>query len=382
MAVYLDYNATTPVDERVLAAMLPYLSTHYANPSSLHRQGRMVRAAVEAAREQVAALVNTHPSQIVFTSGGTEANNLALKGACAAAAPGRLIVSAVEHSSVLEPARSLVKTGWVVDEVPVDEDGRVAVEAVRGAMTEDTRLVSVMMANNETGAIQDSAAIAAVVAGAGAVFHTDAVQALGKMAVDFPASGARLMSLSAHKIYGPKGVGALVYDRSLPMEPQLHGSGHEGGLRSGTENVAGIIGFGAAAELAQAQWRVQVAALRGLRDYLERRLHELPEVVIFCERAERLANTVFMALQGIEGEALKMGLDRAGIAVSSGSACTAGSSEPSHVLTAMGVPEHLARCAVRISLGHGNTRHDVDVLIDALKCERRALDDTSLLAWK
>lgn len=381
MAVYLDYNATTPLDERVLEAMLPYLRTHYANPSSLHRQGRIVRGAVDRAREQVAALVNAHPSQVVFTSGGTEANNLALKGLCGVHGPGHLLISAIEHSSVLMPARALGGLGWRVESLPVDADGRVCVDSVRAALSTDTRLVSVMMANNETGVIQDTPAIGAVAGEAGAAFHCDAVPALGKVEVDFAALGVHLMTLSAHKIYGPKGVGALVYDRGLPLEPLMHGSGHEAGLRSGTENVAGIVGFGAAAELLHGEWRQHSQELRRLRDYLEQRLHELPGAVVFGAHAERLSNTVFMALPGIDGEALKMNLDRAGIAVSSGSACTAGSTEPSHVLTAMGVEAGVALGAVRISLGHENTPQDIDTLIDALKRQVSALDDDSLLAW-
>ncbi len=381
MAVNLDYNATTPLDERVLEAMLPYLRTHHGNPSSLHRQGRIVRGAIERAREQVAALVNAHPSQVVFTSGGTEANNLALKGVCAALEPGHLIISAIEHSSALTPAQSLAKSGWRVEALPVDPHGQVTADRVRAVLAQDTRLVSVMMANNETGVIQDTRGISAVVRDAGAVFHCDAVQALGKIAVDFGAEGAHLMSLSAHKIYGPKGMGALIYDRSLSLEPLLHGSGHEAGLRSGTENVAGIVGFGAAAELVHGEWQAHGASLRRLRDYLEQRLHELPGVVIFCEHAERLSNTVFMALPGIDGEALKMNLDRAGIAISSGSACTAGSTEPSHVLTAMGIDPGIALGAIRISLGRDSTRRDIDVLIDALMRQCRALGDDSLLAW-
>lgn len=382
MVVYLDYNATTPLDERVLEVMLPYLRTHYGNPSSLHRQGRLVRGAVERAREQVAALVNAHPSQVVFTSGGTEANNLALKGLCGAhGGPGHLLISAIEHSSALMPARSLADRGWRVEELPVNASGWVSADSVRAAVSPETRLVSVMMANNETGVIQDTCGIAAVVREAGAVFHSDAVPALGKIEVDFTATGVHLMTLSAHKIYGPKGVGALIYDRGLSLEPLLHGSGHESGLRSGTENVAGIAGFGAAAELLHGEWRAHGQALRRLRDYLEQQLLGLTGTVIFGGHAERLPNTVFMAMPAIDGETLKMHLDRAGIAVSSGSACTAGSTEPSHVLTAMGIDAAVALGAIRISLGHGNTRQDIDVLIDALKRQRSALDNDSLLAW-
>lgn len=381
MAVYLDYNATTPIDERVLEAMLPYLRAHHGNPSSLHRQGRMVRAAVETAREQVAALVNAHPNQVIFTSGGTEANNLALKGPAGAMPPGRIAVSAIEHSSVLQPARALEQLGWQLDVIDVGDNGVVSPEAVRHACVDDTRLVSVMAANNETGVIQDVTAVGEAVRDAGAIFHCDVVQAVGKIAVDFPSSGAQLMSLSAHKLYGPKGVGALIYDRGVALEPQLHGSGQEMGLRSGTENVPGIVGFGAAAELARHEWQDNAASLQRLRDYLENKLHDLDRIVIFCEGAQRLPNTVFIALPGIDGEALKMNLDRAGIAISSGSACTSGSAEPSHVLTAMGVETDLAQGAIRISLGHGSTREDVDTLISALKRQLDDLHGDTLLAW-
>jgi cysteine desulfurase len=377
MAVYLDYNATTPIDERVLEAMLPYLRAHHGNPSSLHRQGRMVRAAVETAREQVAA----HPNQVIFTSGGTEANNLALKGPAGAMPPGRIAVSAIEHSSVLQPARALEQLGWQLDVIDVGDNGVVSPEAVRHACADDTRLVSVMAANNETGVIQDVTAVGEAVRDAGAIFHCDVVQAVGKIAVDFPGSGAQLMSLSAHKLYGPKGVGALIYDRGVALEPQLHGSGQEMGLRSGTENVPGIVGFGAAAELARHEWQDNAASLQRLRDYLENKLHDLDRIVIFCEGAQRLPNTVFIALPGIDGEALKMNLDRAGIAISSGSACTSGSAEPSHVLTAMGVETDLAQGAIRISLGHGSTREDVDTLISALKRQLDDLHGDTLLAW-
>lgn len=379
--MYLDHNATTPLDDRVLEAMLPFLRGHYGNPSSLHRPGRIARSAVETAREQVAALVNAHPTQVVFTSGGTEANNLALKGVCAHRTPGSLVISTVEHSSVLQPAQGLGRSGWRIAQAPVDGDGRVSVDAVCRMLDGDTCLVSVMTANNETGVIQDIAGIAAAVRDRGAIFHTDAVQALGKIEVDFAACGAHLMSLSAHKVSGPKGAGALVFDRGVQLEPQLQGGGHELGLRSGTENVAGIVGFGAAAELARGEWRAHAAAAAHLRDYLERRLHEVPGIEIFCERARRLPNTVFMALPGIEGEALKMNLDRAGIAVSSGSACTSGTAEPSHVLMAMGVANDAALGAVRVSLGRHNTHGDVDILIDALKRQKSALGDATLLAW-
>lgn len=381
MAVYLDYNATTPLDERVLEAMLPYLRAHFGNPSSLHRQGRLVRAAIERAREQVAAAVNAHPSQVVFTSGGTEANNLAIKGGSAALSPGRLVVSAIEHTSVLKPARALARAGWELALAGVDEAGYVTPDAVGRACAGGAGLVSLMQANNETGVIQDIAGAAAAAREVGALFHVDAVQALGKMAVDFAASGAHLMSLSAHKVYGPKGVGALVHDRSIALEAQMLGSGHETGLRSGTENVAGIIGFGAAAELLGREWRDHAGMVEGLRDYLQERLRRLPGAVIFCEHSRRLPHTVFLALAGIEGEALKMNLDRQGIAVSSGAACTSASVEPSHVLRAMGVADAVARGAVRVSLSHHSTREDIDALVDTLERQVAELGGGSLLAW-
>lgn len=373
MPVYLDHNATTPLDERVAAAMEPYLKGVYGNPSSVHRFGRLTRAAIDRAREQVAALVKVQPSQVIFTSGGTEANNLALKGAAAKLPSGRINVSAVEHASLLEPAGALADQGWQLDLIPVDDQGRVAPRSVKEQLRADTRLVSVMMVNNETGVIQDVAAIADVVREAGGLVHTDAVQAAGKLAIDFAASGAHLMSLSAHKIYGPQGVGALVVDKALELAPLLHGGGQERGLRGGTENVAGIVGFGMAAELAATELERRRVHMRELRDRLETFLKRLPGVVIFAEQAERVPNTVQIGVPGIDGETLLMALDRHGIAVSSGSACASGKSEPSHVLMAMGVERDLARSAIRISLGKDTTGQDIDRFCEALAGVMRGL---------
>ncbi|MBI2778326.1 MAG: cysteine desulfurase [Gammaproteobacteria bacterium] len=377
MPVYLDHNATTPLDPRVLEAMMPYLRDHHGNASSVHSYGRLARNAVDQAREQVAALVNAQSTQVVFTGCGTEANNLALKGVAARLAVGRVAVSAVEHASLLGPARALERQGWIIDTIAVDDQCRVSMASLSEALEDASsdvikaapQIVSVMMANNETGAIQDIPAISAQARRVGAIMHTDAVQAAGKIPVDFPASGAHLMSLSAHKLYGPKGVGALIVDKSLELEPLLHGGGHEMGRRGGTENVAGIVGFGAAAELTLNELAVRSAHLRKLRDLLEAGLRELPGAVIFAECAERLPNTVLIGVPGIDGEALLMNLDRKGIAVSSGSACASGSGEPSHVLLAMGVDFELARRVIRISLGQGNTPEDVLRLIAAL-CEQ------------
>lgn len=366
MPVYLDHNATTPLDARVLDAMLPYLREHYGNPSSLHLQGRTARAALDQAREQVAALVNAHPSQVVFTSGGTEANNYALKGVAAKLTPGRIAISAIEHSSLLGAAQGLVAHGWQCDSIAVDEQCRVSRAALSMVLKSGPRLVSVMIVNNETGVIQDIAALSAQVRAAGAIMHTDAVQAAGKIAVDFPASGAHLMSLSAHKLYGPKGVGALIVDKALDLEPLLQGGGHEMERRAGTENVAGIVGFGAAALLAQQELASRTAHLKTLRDALEQRLRALSGVVVFAAQMQRIANTVLIGVPAIEGETLLMELDRHGIAVSSGSACASGSPDPSHVLLAMGIDPDAARRVIRISLGKDNTLADIDRLITVL----------------
>ncbi len=412
MAVYLDHNATTPLDLRVLEAMLPYLRDHHGNASSVHAYGRVARNAIDQAREQVAVLVNAQSSQVVFTGCGTEANNLALKGVAARLAAGRIAVSAVEHASLFGPARALERQGWIIDTVAVDDQCRVSMASLSEVLSHTPRIVSVMMANNETGTIQDIPAISAQARRVGAIMHTDAVQAAGKIPVDFPASGAHLMSLSAHKLYGPKGVGALIVDKSLELEPLLHGGGHEMGRRGGTENVAGIVGFGAAAELALNELAARSTHLYKLRDLLETGLRELSGVVIFAAQgcasamggrsrhpasrdtsasmhvagragmaAERLPNTVLIGVPGIDGESLLMNLDRKGIAVSSGSACASGSGEPSHVLLAMGVDPDLARRVIRVSLGQGNTPEDVLRFTAVLREQIDYLQATARSAW-
>ena len=380
--IYLDHNATTPLDERVLEAMLPWLRGSYGNPSSVHAPGRAARAALERAREQVAALAGAHPSQVVFTSGGTEANNAALKGVAGRRPAARIAVSAVEHASVQQPAAALARTGWTVETIPVTDQGEVTAQTVASVLRADTRLVSVMMANNETGVVNDIAAIAAVVRERGALMHTDAVQALGKQPVDFSAGGAHLMSVSAHKLYGPKGVGALLVDKAVDLEPLLHGGGQEKGRRGGTENLAGIVGFGRAAVLAGAGMDTRRLRMNALRQRLEQGLRErVPRAVVFAAGATRLPNTVFLALPGIDGETLLLELDRMGLALSSGAACGSGYSEPSHVLQAMGVAPEIARCAVRVSLGAGNTEHDVDTLIAALQTQAARLQTLAATAW-
>jgi cysteine desulfurase len=368
MPVYLDHNATTPLDARVREAMLPLLGGPYANPSSQHRYGRAARDAVETARGQVAALVGADPGEVIFTSGGTEANNLAVKGMAAASRRGRLLYSGIEHPCVLEPMQALGRAGWTVQPLVVDGDGRVELVAL-GAQLQggDVRLVSCMVANNETGVIQDIARIGAMVNDAGAVLHADAVQAAGKMPLSFPESGARLMSLSSHKLYGPKGVGALIADRGLALEPLLHGGGQEKGLRGGTENVAAIAGFGLAAELAAAELDARRAHAQRLRERLEGLLGGIPGARIFGAGAPRLPNTVQFAVPSIHSATLLGLLDRKGFAVSSGSACASGTDEASHVLLAMGVPHDLALCAIRVSFGKDNTEAEVDAFVAALR---------------
>jgi len=379
MTAYLDHNASTPLDERVLDEMLPYLRFHHGNPSSVYRQGRIARQAIEMARQQVAQLVNAHPSQVVFTSGGTEANNLALKGPVAGSKG--VAVSAVEHASVLAPAQQLAIEARQLARIEVDSSGLVTEASMSRALATRPGLVSIMLANNETGVIQDVRRWAEMAAPAGALFHTDAVQAAGKINVDFSALGVQLMSLSSHKLYGPKGVGALVLDKRVELAAQMLGGGQEKGCRSGTENVAAIVGFGKAAELAGLELQQRGSAMKALRQNLLLQLSLIDAVVVFAEQAECLPNTVFLAVPGIDGETLLMEMDRAGIAVSSGSACDSQKSGASHTLLAMGIDEDLARCAVRVSIGKDNTGQDIDAFVSVLKQQIKALQENSMLAW-
>lgn len=363
--VYFDHNATTPLDERVLAAMLPFLREQYGNASSRHEFGTIARQAVNDARDRVAALVNVQPSQVVFVSGGTEANNLFMKGAASYRKPSQVAVSAIEHPCVAKPAQELARQGWKLRKLAVSRAGAVDLADVDAALAEPTGIVSVMLANNETGVIQDVAAVGERAQRAGAWMHTDAVQALGKIAVDFRALNVHAMTISAHKICGPKGAGALIVDKRLELRPLLSGGGHEQGLRSGTENVAAIAGFGAACELAAGRMTECAARLAGLRAHLEDGLHRAG-AAIFGEAAPRIPNTSYFAFQGVDGEALVIELDKAGYAVAAGAACSSASTEPSATLLAMGVPRELARGAVRFSLGAANTIEEVDGFLGAL----------------
>jgi len=359
--VYFDHNATTPPHARVREAMLPYLEHQYGNASSRHEYGRAARRAIDEARQRVACAVGAHPTEVLFTSGGSEANNLFIKGAAAFLAPGAVAISAIEHPCVREPARQLVRSGWRLREIAVDANCRVASADFSEALGEKPALVSVMLANNETGAVQDISALAALAAPTPAWFHTDAVQAFGRLPLDFRAlnaAGVHAMTLSAHKLGGPKGAGALVVDKRVELQPLIAGGGHERGLRSGTENVAAIVGFGVAAEIAAGGLDQRRHDMLALRDELEVGLRRLG-AMIFAAAAERLPNTCYFAVDGIDGETLVGKLDRAGFAVAAGAACSSANPEPSHVLLAMGVAPQRARGAVRVSVGEGNTQVQV-----------------------
>ena len=365
--IYLDHNATTPVDERVIEAMQPYLRGFYGNPSGLYRLGRLCRSAVDRAREQVAALVGAQAAEVIFTSGGTEANNLALKGMAMRLEPGVILAGATEHPSVNQSLDCLTSRGWKVETLPVDQDGVHAVKEIGPAGAGELRLGTLMLANNETGVIHELGHLAERLSAAGGFLHSDAVQAAGKIPVDFVRLGVHTLALSAHKIYGPKGVGALIAKRTVPIEPLLHGGGQELGRRAGTENVAGIVGFGKAAELARMELEQRRNHALDLRQRLERGLDSLPNLTVFARQAERLPNTIQFGMSGFDGEALVMALDRLGFAVSSGSACASGGNEPSPVLMAMGAGATVARSAVRVSFGQGNTATHVEQLLDALR---------------
>jgi len=364
--IYFDHNATTPLDDGVFEAMLPYLRGRYGNASSRHELGTVARRAVDAARQQVAALVNAQPVQVIFVSGGTEANNLFIKGAAGYLKPSQIAVSAIEHPCVAKPAQELARQGWKLRKLAVSRAGAIDLADVGAALREPTGIVSVMLANNETGVIQDVAAVAASARAAKAWMHTDAVQALGKIPVDFQALGVHAMTISAHKIYGPKGAAALVMDKRLQLRPLIHGGGHEQGLRSGTENVPAIVGFGAACELAAGRMQELAKRQAAMRERLEQGLHGLG-AAIFGEDAPRIPNTTYFAFKGIVGETLVIELDKAGYAVAPGAACSSANPEPSATLLAMGVDAELARGAVRFSLGAGNTQQQVDDFLRVLK---------------
>jgi cysteine desulfurase len=371
--VYLDHNATTPLVPEVLEAMLPYLRDDFGNPSSIHQFGRRAKAALLDAREAVAAFLSATGSEVVFTASGTEADNLAVLGVVAAeeeeSRPRRhLVTSTIEHHAVLNVMRHLEKKGFAVTYLPVDRSGRVSDQALRDALRPDTLLVSVMSANNETGVIQPVAELARITREGGALFHTDAVQACGKIAVSVEESRADLLSLSAHKLYGPKGVGALYVRRGTAFKPVFRGGGQERARRPGTENVAGIVGLAEAAKRAEALLTEESARLLALREEIEASvLRGIPGSHLNGEGAERTPNTANFRFDDVDGEDLVKRLDREGVALSTGAACSAGAIAPSHVLIAMGLTPREVQGSIRVSLGRATRAKDAGAFTIALK---------------
>jgi cysteine desulfurase len=357
--VYLDNNATTPLLPEVFEAMRPYFAEHFGNASSIHHHGQETRAAVERARESVAALLGSRSSEIVFTSGGTEGDNLAISGL--ARAGDHVISSTIEHHAVLNSCKHLEAIGCEVTYVPVDGRGLVDPDDVRRALRPNTKLITIMMANNETGVLQSVEDFGKIAAEADVYFHTDAVQAAGKVPIEVKRIGCDLLSISGHKLHAPQGVGALYVGKGTILQPMFYGGSHERSRRAGTENVPGIIGLGKAAEIArEALDRGDLAKMSAMRDRIEQTiLSEVEATGVNGEGAPRVPNTTNIHFDYIEGEALVIALDLKGLAVSTGAACSSGAIEPSHVLTAMGLPPEIARASLRFSLGKQNTQDDV-----------------------
>jgi cysteine desulfurase len=370
--VYLDYNATTPVEPEVLDAMLPYFSGEFGNASSIHTFGQKARAAVETAREQVAALIGARPQEIFFTSGGTESDNHAIFGIVAPSANGpksrpHVITSFVEHEAVLNACQALEKQSVDVTYLHVDQDGLIDLEDLQGAIRKETALVTIMHANNELGTIQPLEDIGRIAKDADVYFHTDAVQSAGKIPIDVNQFQLDLLSLSGHKFYAPKGVGALYVRGGTRLKQLLYGGHHQRGMRPGTENVAGIVGLGKAAEIARQSLANDAKRLSALRDQLEHGLlHRVPHSRINAARAPRTPNTANLVFPGVEGEALLIALDLKGLACSTGAACSSGAVEPSHVLTAIGLPAEEARASLRFSLGRHTTQADIDFALQVV----------------
>jgi cysteine desulfurase len=366
--VYLDHNASTPVHPEVVAEMLPYFSETFGNPSSVHGFGRAAREGLDTARARIAAFLGAHPDEIVFTSGGTESDNLGIKGIAFGRKQGHLITSKIEHHAVLRTCQWLEQQGFAVTYLPVDEYGMVDPDDVKRAIRADTIAISVMHANSEMGTIQPIAAIGAIAREHGVPFHVDAVQTFGKVPVDLDAMGIDLLSASSHKIYGPKGVALLWIRKGTRMASVQHGGEHERRRRAGTENVAGIVGFGKAVEIRAREMQAEATRVAALRDRLWEGIRaRVPDVRVNGHPTEQLPGTANICYRGVESESIVLGLDLKGVGVSAGSACTSGSVEPSYVLVAMGVPLDWAMGAVRHSLGRGTTAEDIDYVVDAVE---------------
>lgn len=367
--VYMDHNATTPVHPEVYAAMVPFFQNKFGNASSIHWAGREIRKYVEEARQKVADLLHASPEEIIFTGCGTESDNMAIKGVAFALREkgNHIITTQVEHHAVLHTCHFMERIGYEVTYLPVDHYGLIDLDLLRKTIKPQTILVSIMFANNETGTIFPIKEIGEIIRQKGVILHTDAVQAVGKIPIDLQELPVDILSLSGHKLNTPKGIGAQFVRRGLPLIPLIHGGGQEYGLRAGTENVPYIIGLGKACEIARRDFDKRVAHLRRLRDCLQQGISErIPHVVFNGHPSQRLPNTLNVSFLDIEGESLLLNLDLEGIAVSSGSACTSGSLEPSHVLLAMGIPPQVAQSAIRFSLGWTNTEAEVDYVLEVL----------------
>lgn len=367
--IYFDHSATTPVDDDVAKLMLEYMTEKFGNPSSIHSFGREVRKAVDEARGHVAALIGANANEIFFTSGGTEADNIALKGVALANRKkgNHIITTAIEHHAILHTCEYLEKQGFTITYLPVDENARVRVEDVRNAITDKTVLISVMFANNEVGTLQPIKEIGEIAKEKGIYFHTDAVQAVGNYPIDVKALNIDLLTLSGHKFHGPKGIGALYARRGVRIEALQQGGGQERSLRPGTENVPGIIGLGKAAEIAKRDMEKKVAHITALKEKLMAGIQEkISDIKLNGHPTLRMPGNVNFSFRFVEGESLLLNLDLKGIAASSGSACTSGSLDPSHVLLAMGLTHEVAHGSLRISLGRGNTEEDIDYCLTVL----------------
>ncbi|MGL4548088.1 cysteine desulfurase NifS, partial [Eubacterium aggregans] len=367
--IYLDNAATTPVDERVLPEMLPYFSEYYGNPSSVYQEGHEAKRAVENARRQVADSIGADPKEVYFTAGGSESDNWAIKGVARKNRKkgNHIITTTIEHHAVLHTCQTLEREGFEVTYLPVDEYGLISLEDLKAAIRDETILVSIMFANNEIGTVEPIKAIAEIVKPKGIIFHTDAVQALGNIPIDVKDLNVDLMSLSSHKSYGPKGVAALYIRKGVPIENLIDGGAQERRRRAGTENTPAIVGFGKAAELASEEMDANIAHMKDLRDALiEGVMTKIPQVRLNGHPTERLPGNANFCFEYIEGESILLSLDLIGVAGSSGSACTSGSLDPSHVLLAIGLPAGIAHGSLRLTIGRHTTREDIDFVVDNL----------------
>ena len=366
--IYLDNAASTKIHDDVLDSMIPYLKEQYGNPSSIHRYGRLTRKAIEKARKQIAILINADPSEILITSGGTESNNTALNGIAMKKPSSHIITSSIEHDAILEPCKKLSKNGFDVDYVSVDNFGMVDPANIENKITEKTSIVSIMFGNNEVGTIQPISKIAKICNSHNVVFHTDAVQAIGKIPIDVKELGVDLLSISSHKLYGPKGIGALYIKNGIDIDPVILGGGQEDGLRSGTENVANIVGFGKACEIAKERLVENISHMNKLRISLIEKIHnEIPKVTLNGHPQSRLPNNTHFTFLGINGEDLIIKLDEYGIAASTGSACSVNTQKASHVLESMGFSLEQITGSLRLTVGIFNDEKEITQTVDALK---------------